>query len=286
MDLGGRMSTSVEARVESVQTKTVPPLSAFYPPAPVVVGDSGLEASFIADLIMKHVVLMGEFSLPQLVGRIKLPFALVNETVESLQKERLLEVKGASEYTRATYRFSPTERGRNYASGLLEVCRYAGPAPVTLNAYREMVKRNTVDVCALNEANFEEKFSHLTLNKKVLNRLGPAVNSGRVIFLYGPAGNGKTTIAEAIGRALPELVYVPYAILVGGEIVTVYDPVNHEAVQVEQNPNQNGNNVDHRWVPIRRPVVAAGGELSLRMLDLDFNPISKFYEAPLANEGQ
>ncbi len=278
--MSDRMSIS-DVNMPREQVTTI---SARQPPAPINIVDSGLEGTFIADLIMKHVVIMGEFNLPQLVDRIKLPFPIVNETVEVLQKGRFLEVMGASEYNRASYRFKATDMGRNYAGRLLELCHYAGPAPVTLAAYREMIKGNSVEVCALDESNFEEHLAHLTLSKKVLERLGPAANSGRVLFLYGPAGNGKTTIAEAIGRALPGLVLAPYAVLVGGEIVTVFDPVNHEALPLQPNSNH----VDHRWVPIRRPVVKGGGELALTMLDLDFNPISKFYEAPLqmkANNG-
>jgi predicted ATPase with chaperone activity len=117
----------------------------------------------------------------------------------------------------------------------------------------------------------------------VLKRLGPAISSGKSMFIYGPPGNGKTAIAETISRLLPDTIYIPYALTVGGEIITVFDPVNHIPVLSDDEGS-----VDRRWIQVKRPVVITGGELTLRMLDLDFNPISKYYEASLqmkANNG-
>jgi predicted ATPase with chaperone activity len=132
-------------------------------------------------------------------------------------------------------------------------------------------------------------FQHLIVNPDILNQLGPAVNSGKSVFLYGPPGNGKTVIAEGIGRAFGDDMYLPYALDVDGQIITMYDPVNHEALeQQEENLVVSAPSHDRRWIRIKRPVVIAGGELTLDMLDLTFNSISKFYEAPLqlkANAG-
>ena len=147
-----------------------------------------------------------------------------------------------------------------------------------------MVEHQTVKSIAISEEIMKNAFSHLILSETLLKRLGPAISSGKAMFVYGPPGNGKTAIAETIGRVLPETVYIPYSILVGGQIISMFDPVNH----VPEAPEEEMDKVDQRWVKIKRPVIMTGGELSLRMLDLDFNPISKFYEASLqmkANNG-
>jgi len=122
----------------------------------------------------------------------------------------------------------------------------------------------------------------------MVNRLGPAISSGAPMFIYGPAGNGKTTIAETIGQVLPGTVFVPHALYVGGQIITVFDPVNHIVVAELPDDDTAPDSIDQRWVRVQRPIVMAGGELTLRMLDLEFNSIAKIYEAPLqmkANNG-
>jgi energy-coupling factor transporter ATP-binding protein EcfA2 len=177
-----------------------------------------------------------------------------------------------------------TEEGKNRAITLLEISRYVGPAPVPLEAYRHMVEVQSVRNIHVGVPEVRQAFSHLVVSEDMLKRLGPAISSGRAIFVYGPPGNGKTTIAETISKILPDDIYIPYAILVGDDVITMYDPVTH--IQVESaTPDET---TDPRWVMARRPVVMTGGELTLRMLDLEFNPISKFYEAPLqmkANNG-
>jgi SpoVK/Ycf46/Vps4 family AAA+-type ATPase len=147
-----------------------------------------------------------------------------------------------------------------------------------------MVAVQTVKSVVVRKESVREAFSHLIVSAGLLMRLGPAVSSGKAIFLYGPPGNGKTSIAETIGKVLPGTIYMPHAVFVGNEIVTVYDPVNNIPVESEGASES----VDQRWVHVRRPVVMAGGELTLKTLDLEFNPVTKFYEAPLqmkANNG-
>jgi hypothetical protein len=195
-----------------------------------------------------------------------------------------LETKGAAQLTKAAFKFTITEQGKNRATDLLEVCHYVGPAPVSFDEYREMVAVQTVKCVVVREESVRKAFSHLIVSPGLLMRLGPAVSSGKAIFLYGPPGNGKTSIAETIGKVLPGTIYMPHAVFVGNEIVTVYDPVNNIAVESEGGSDT----VDQRWVHVQRPVVMAGGELTLKTLDLEFNPVTKFYEAPLqmkANNG-
>lgn len=255
-----------------------------HPAVPVSVEDTGLTFSFIADLVMKHILFMGEFKLADVAHAVKLPISVVDAVMETLKRDRFVEVKGGTGYATVTYTFKITDPGRNRSNELMDICRYAGPAPVTLEEYRHMVESQTIKSIVVSEESVQEAFSHLIISDPLLKRLGPAISSGKAMFIYGPAGNGKTAIAETIGRVLPETVYIPHAILVGGQIIAMFDPVNHVPVLTDSDMGK----VDQRWVEIQRPVIMTGGELSLRMLDLDFNPISKYYEASLqmkANNG-
>ena len=255
-----------------------------FPPIPKTIEDTGLEQSFLADLIMKHILFLGEFKLSDLSKRIKLPISIIDPLVETLQREKMLEVKGGSGLSRVSYRYGITGIGRSRASELLEICRYTGPAPVSIYDYRKRIKSQTIKNVIVDQQKLAHAFSHLVIDPNILKRLGPAMISGREIFLYGPPGNGKSSIAESIGSLIPETIYIPYAISVGGELISVYDPVNHIAIQ----PETEDNSSDNRWLQIRRPVVVTGGELTLKTLDLEFNPVSKYYSAPLqmkANNG-
>ena len=254
-------------------------------PAPLLaVQDTGLDLLFIADLVMKHASIMGDFTAPDVSDRIKLPPGIVNDALEVLKRHKYVEVKGSAGYSMLKYRYSVTGIGGARAAELLDICRYIGPAPVSLDAYKAMARAQTVKHVVVDETTVRVAFSNLIISDALLRRIGPAVSAGRAIFIYGPSGNGKTTIAETIGNILPGSVYVPYALLVGGQIITVFDTVNHVPVEPQRAPHD----LDQRWILCRRPVILAGGELTLRMLDLDFNVISKFYEAPLqmkANNG-
>ena len=262
------------------------------PPVPENLAATGLTLEFVADLSLKHILHLGEFRLADLADRIGLPAALLDEVIELMRREKLVEVRSAAQFVKSSFRFVITELGKVRAGELLEICQYAGPAPVTLDAYREMVEGQSIRNIFVDENTARAAFSEIVISDRLISRLGPAISSGAPIFIYGPAGNGKTTIAEAIGNALPESVYIPYAVLVGGQIVAVFDPVNH--TPVGNQPLAGEGSVgseelnDRRWVRIHRPVIITGGELTMRMLDLDFNPIAKFYEAPLqmkANNG-
>ena len=262
-------------------------LSSFFrsvPDVPKKVEDTGLTFTFIIDLIMKHALNMREFTIPEMAIQNRLTNSLIDEAIERLRKDKLVEVKGAGQLSKLSYRFALTEAGKKQATDLLEVSRYVGPAPVPFEEYRNMVEMQTIKSILVDEKSIHDAFANIIIGEELLTRLGPAVSSGRAIFLYGPPGNGKTTIAETIGRVLPGNIYMPYAVIAEGEIITIFDRANHVAVE----PEFGADKVDQRWVLVQRPVVMVGGEMTLKGLDLDFNAIAKFYEAPLqmkANNG-
>ncbi len=255
-----------------------------HPASPVTLEDTDVDESVLLDLVMKHIRFMGEFMLADVAEKVKLPIKIVDVIMETLKRDKLVEIKGGAGYASVTYTFKITDAGRKRSTELLQLCRYVGPAPVSLKAYRTMVKHQSVKNMVVSEDSFANAFSHLVIDKSLLRRLGPAISSGNSILVYGPPGNGKTAVAEAIGQLLPDDIYIPYAISVGGQIISLFDPVNHVAAT----PVMEAGRVDQRWVLIKRPFVLTGGELTLKMLDLDFNDVSKYYEAPLqmkANNG-
>jgi SpoVK/Ycf46/Vps4 family AAA+-type ATPase len=197
-------------------------------------------------------------------------------------------VRGASGSGTAGYRYALTDLGRNRARLFLDANHYVGAAPVPLDTYVKQMKAIAAARGFITRERLRAGFSHLVIADEMLEQVGPAVNGGKGVFLYGPPGNGKSVIAEGMGRALGGDMYVPYAIDIDGETITVFDPVNHEpleditSVEVDEPASViTGRTQDRRWVRIRRPVVIVGGELTLEMLDLSFNPIAGFHEAPI-----
>jgi predicted ATPase with chaperone activity len=167
---------------------------------------------------------------------------------------------------------------------LLSISRYTGPAPVSFRSYKDQVEAQTIKNTHVDEEKIRKAFSELVISEDLIQQIGPAISSGKSIFLHGPPGNGKTTIAEIIGKIMPDSVYVPYAVQIEGEVITIYDGSNHTKDDSD-GAEESG---DQRWVKVKRPVMMTGGEMTLKGLDLDFNAISKFYEAPLqmkANNG-
>jgi len=252
------------------------------PPVPRTISETGLTVDQIEQLMVKTLY-TGELSGVSLAERICLPYSLLEPLVERLRAEHLVEVRGAAGSGTAGYRYALTDLGRDRAKQYLEINRYTGPAPVSLASYVAMMDTLREVRGFIDRERLQRGFSHLVVSDSLFDQLGPAINAGKAVFLHGPPGNGKTVIGEGLGRALGGDMYVPYAIDIEGQIVTVFDPICHEPYEEEgltsrliaEAPR------DRRWVRIRRPVVIVGGELTLAMLDLAFNPISKYHEAPL-----
>jgi hypothetical protein len=249
------------------------------------VTETGIELGFIADLILKHCLFLKIFTIEHLTKKIKLSFSVINHIINDLRKDSFIEIaKGDTSFDTSNYEYKMTDSGINRALQILEECRYVGPAPVSLDEYRYAIEIQTIKNIEVTYEDLKKAFSDIVVSDEKIKTYGAAMNSVKPIFFYGPSGNGKTTIAESIGHALPGEVYVPYSILAGNQVIVVYDQVNHKAVDSKELDDQ----LDQRWIKIKRPVVVAGGELTLKTLDLDFNSDSKYYEAPLqmkANNG-
>lgn len=243
---------------------------------------TGLTPDALASLVMKWLY-RGETRGTDLADSVRLPYAILEPLLLHMRGEQLVEVKSAAGIGTAGYRYALTDAGRDRARRWFDACGYVGPAPVPLQQYTSYVAALAAERPRIDQERVAEGFSHLVVEPAMLNQLGPAISAGRALFLYGPPGNGKSVMGEGVGRVLGGDIYIPHAIDVDGQVIAVYDPVTHEA-RARDNEHaliRTDDAVDGRWVRIRRPVITVGGELTLEMLDLRYNPVSAFYEAPL-----
>ena len=251
----------------------------FIPKMPRSVKDTGLNLGFLTDLALKVMYFEGYLTGYELAERMCLPYGgVVDQVLEFLKREKLCEVKGTGGFAEAAYQYAIADKGRLMAREALGRSQYAGPAPVPLAEYTNAIYQQPLGRVAVHQRKMRQALSHLVIGEETFAQLGPAVNSGRSIFLFGPPGNGKTAIAEAIGQmVLGNALYIPFAVEVDGQIIKIFDYVNHVQAQA---PPSASKNVDPRWIYIQRPVIITGGELTLETLDLVYDETNKYYEAP------
>ena len=252
--------------------------------------DTGVERTFLMNLMIKIMFVQGLETIAQLVDVIKLPYAVVEELMEMGRDRTFVESMGSGGGSLiADFRYGLSRAGADLATSLLRQSEYAGPAPVPLDDFTKQVKAQSISNDRVSRERLVQCLSHLVVDDATIDKFGPGMNSGQAMMVYGPVGNGKTSLALALASAFENYVYIPHAIEVDGQIINVFDPTVHEEMQITEDPIEGQqaektifkSSIDNRWVRCKRPVVVAGGELTMEMLDLKFDQQLRYCEAPL-----
>ena len=254
------------------------------PPVPESIEETGIAASIIEHLILKYLYFRGELLGREIASLLGLQFSLIDEMLETMKRQHHIGVKKSLGLGNSSGVFMLTESGRNLTREYLENNLYTGPAPVPLYQYTEVVRRQRLQDNWLSPEVLRHAFQHLVVEADILAQIGPAVNSHKSFLLYGQPGNGKTALAESLFRVETEPIYMPYAIECQGNIIQVYDPIYHQKIDDKEMEFSAAISLelpyDGRWFKCRRPFIITGGELTMEMLDLTYNKVSKVYDAP------
>lgn len=259
--------------------------SVLAPPSPRTMEDMQSPPVMMRDILLKTIFRKNVSMVTEISEAICLPIPVSQELVDIAREQKLLEATGTLNANNGNEMgYQLTDAGKARALDALSQSEYFGAMPVPLEIYREQVERQSIRNIQITRAQLTNAMGHLVLPDSLLDHLGPAVSAGRSILMYGPPGNGKSSISNGIRDALGDQVYVPRAIEYAGQVITVYDPIVHTPVELAtDDPNQlrRSKRFDSRYVCCERPTVVTGGELSLSMLDLVYNPTARTYQAPL-----
>jgi hypothetical protein len=283
---GGRLGDSIVAL--GILTKDQIERVLYEPPqVPLTIAELGVDPSILLELVVKAMYIESQETASQIGEAIKLPTSMVTTLLQEAKERKFVEALSMAGIGNAAaeQRLALTRGGREWAAEAMVKCQYYGPAPVSLAQYQDRIEQQRVSNEHVTRKQLDNAFNGLVMTDRFVSRLGPAINSGTAMLIYGPAGNGKTTVAEIVGKIFENVVYVPYAVDIDGEIMKVYDPTIHKKIDTGPEPVVSTalrrSRTDMRWIACHRPMVATGGELTIEMLDLKYNPMAKFYEAPL-----
>ncbi|CAI8985780.1 AAA family ATPase [Pseudomonas sp. IT-P291] len=253
-------------------------------PQPCTIRETGLTDSFLGELVCKHLFDAGVLDMSRLVDRLALTGAVLEEVLAFLRKDGRVEVLGqASQTGGQMLRYGLTERGRSAARDALSRSGYIGAAPFPVSTYRSLIKLQTIHHGRINADDMRNALAGVVLTEEMLDQLGVAMNSGRAIMIYGPAGTGKTYVSSRLIRLFAEAIWVPYAIVINESVIEIYDPQVHQRLDENAQPNNLMLNegIDRRLLRCKRPIVITGGELSMEQLDVRYDPFTRQYQAAL-----
>jgi predicted ATPase with chaperone activity len=251
----------------------------YWPAPPRSLEETGLSESLVDSLICKHLALVGADSGRAIAESVCLSFGILEDRFQKLRTRQLLSHRGAAALN--DYVYTLTDQGRDYTKRLSEACAYRGPAPVPLSDYVMSVDAQTITAEAIKRQQLEQAFGDIVVNPALFGQLGPAVNSGAGLFLYGAPGNGKTTLAERITLCFGQNLWIPRALVVEDEIIQLFDQAYHTPVSGARHRLLKNDSHDLRWVLVRRPTVVVGGELTMDSLEIRHNAHTHVSEAPL-----
>lgn len=270
------LATAVPTTVPTFQAATKVP----FRPRPVHDFDSaGLNTAQVEALVLKLLLNVGQISGRRIAEELGLPFGVFTDFFRNLKNQQIVAYANAAAAN--DYIYQLTDTGRARAKVYFDECQYVGAAPVPFDDYVASVAAQTIATENPKEEDLRRAFSDLLIAPEMFRLLGPAINSGRGMFLYGYPGNGKTSIAERITRCFGTTVWIPRVILAEGQIIKLFDPTNHETIELPGSGLLRDDDYDRRWVQIRRPTIVAGGELTMDNLEIHFDPSTKISEAPL-----
>lgn len=284
--LGGRLGENLVA-IGAIEQRTLSNFIKHIPLEPEDIAATGIEDTELVELLLKNIYVGRLETVRQFMDAIKLPYHIVSVLVKMAVDRIYLQTLGRRQSDNLLdMAYSFTDTGRKAALEALERSRYAGPAPVPMEAYTEQVNVQKPTNEVITMARISKAMGKLEMQSAVIEQAGPALNSGRAILMYGPPGNGKTTVSLRFASVFEDVIYIPYAVAVEGQIIHLFDPSIHTQVVPAHAGDDSVSFVrqteaDLRWVPCRRPFVIVGGELTLEMLDLRWENTGKYYEAPL-----
>jgi hypothetical protein len=276
MSLSFQPATGVSKPPPAAPQTTPIEATTFWPEPPETLEATGLIVPLVEDHLIRLVYFGQQATGAELASMCGVPYIAIQPLIRDLVRDHVMEIVGQKALIEAGYRYTLAPKGRERADEALQRTWYRGPLPVPLDRYVEAIGAQTIRDLVIRRDALRSAFSDLVISEEFLDRIGPAVNAASSIFMYGAPGNGKTAVAERITAMIGGAIFIPHAVEVDGSIIMLFDELNHSPL-----PVPDGRRFDARWQRIKRPVVIAGGELTLTSLDLIWNDVGKFYEAPL-----